>query len=273
MSDGDGSLAVYVGEHACRALDGILRVGAELPVEIVHGTRTSLRRLRAAVRTVPGAVPDAAAADAALQALALPLGEVRDADVLAALLASEAEDLEPGPARSAAQALLEDELRSRRRDALAAVEAAAGTGAWREGAALLEAWCRTPPSLPVPAAEEVLDRAERKVVRRLETSGGQPSRLHAARKAAKRWRYAAELLAAAPDDAPSHEHIEAARVRAEAMQDLLGGVQDLEIAHGLLTELVTAADDGSPARTGLEQLRTRLSARQRELIARAVASS
>lgn len=76
-----------------------------------------------------------------------------------------------------------------------------------------------------------------------------------------------------PDDAPSHEHIEAARVRAEAMQDLLGGVQDLEIAHGLLTELVTAADDGSPARTGLEQLRTRLSARQRELIARAVASS
>lgn len=273
MSDGDGSLAVYVGEHSCRALDGISRIGAELPVEIVHGTRTSLRRLRAAVRTVPGAVPDAAAADAALQALALPLGVVRDADVLAALLASEAEDLEPAPARSAAQALLEDELRSRRRDALAALEAAAGTGAWREGAALLEAWCRTPPSLPVPAAEEVLDRAERKVVRRLETSGGEPSRLHAARKAAKRWRYAAELLAAAPDDAPSHEHIEAARVRAEAMQDLLGGVQDLEIAHGLLTELVTAADDGSPARTGLEQLRTRLSARQRELIARAVASS
>ena len=272
MSAEDGALAVYVGEHACRALDGILRVGAELPVEIVHGTRTSLRRLRAAVRTVPSAVPDAAAADAALQALALPLGEVRDADVLAELLAPAVEGLEPGPARAEAQAVLEGVLRSLRRDALAAMEAAAGTEAWREGATLLEAWCRTPPSLPVPAAEEVLDRAEREVVRRLRVSGGEPSRLHAARKAAKRWRYAAELLAAGPDDAPSREHIEAARVRAEAMQELLGQVQDLEIARSLLTELVTAADDGSPARTGLEQLRARLSARQRELIARAVAA-
>ncbi len=259
---GDDAVGDYIRLHARRALDGIARVGTDMPEETVHDARTSLRRLRATVRTFRGAVCDAAAADATLQALALPLGSVRDVDVLAALLLTSPDAAGAATEQEEARELLGKELRSRRRGALAALEAAADTGPWREGASLLERWCSTPPSPPVPDAAELLDRAEAEARRRLHLADGEPAALHRARRAAKRWRFAAELLAGVPG-------AEASRARAQRMQDLLGEVQDLEVADALLAEVLAGPGAAGTTRSALEQLRARLRRRQQEFISRA----
>lgn len=259
MSLEDRALADYVEQHSCRALAGIAQVGADPQEELVHATRTSLRRLRATVRTFPGMVAEPAAVDAALQAIALPLGAVRDLDVLAALLPTALAATEAGEGQEEARRLLAQELGSRRRSALLALEVAAGTPAWRTGAELLRTWCRTPPALAIPDAAAVLGPAEEEVRRRIRAARREPGGLHAARKASKRWRYAAEILAAAPGAAESRE-------RAEQMQELLGQVQDLEIAGTLLAELLSGPVPGTVARAGLEALRALLSRRQQAVI-------
>ena len=258
--------------HAARALEALVRHGTDLSVESVHDARTSLRRLRAAVRTVPALVEDPFAADAALQEVALALGAVRDVDVLAELLLPAADALVPVEDAEPARALLGRELAARRGAALSALGHAAGTPRRRQAESLLDDWARTPPPLPALDAARVLEHAEEVTDRRLAAAGADPTALHRARKAAKRWRYTAELLIADPA-APAHHR------RAEELQELLGRIQDLEIARGLLDEL-RADDAGSgaghagratitaepAALRGLAMLRRALAARQRDLI-------
>ena len=262
----------YLRLHAARALEAMRRRGNDLTVEVVHDSRTSLRRLRATVRTLPALVADPTAVDAALQEVALVLGAVRDVDVLSELLLPAADELTPDPAAAPLRALLEHELAARRAAALAALAPAAEAPRWQEAATLLQDWSRTPPSLPRLDVAQALGEAEALTRRRLRAAGADPAALHSARKAAKRWRYAAELLAAEP--AAAHH-----RERAEAVQEELGLIQDLEIALGLLDELeeegagVGAAHAAPAAVTsapealgGLAVLRAALAARQRDLV-------
>ena len=86
----------------------------------------------------------------------------------------------------------------------------------------------------VPLAEEpvngrtVLRKAQRKARRRLERAGNDPEQLHAARKSAKRLRYAAELLT---DVEPRAAMIVKA---AKKEQTVLGDHQDLMVAADFL---------------------------------------
>jgi CHAD domain-containing protein len=260
-----GTAEDHLRLHAARALGAITRQGIDLTVELVHDARTSLRRLRAAVRTVPALVEDPLATGAALQEVALALGAVRDVDVLAALLPPAVDTILPITDAEQTRTVLERELSARREEALDALELAAGTPGWRQAEALLRDWARTPPPLPALDAAQVLDRAEQVTERRLAAAGTNPAALHGARKAAKRWRYAAELLAAEPA-AAVHQP------RAELLQEQLGRIQDLGIALHLLDELGTARAGGaSPAAPpaapqGLAVLRAALAGRQQDLV-------
>ena len=86
----------------------------------------------------------------------------------------------------------------------------------------------------MPLAEEpvngrtVLKKAQRKARRRLERAGNDPEQLHAARKSAKRLRYAAELLT---DVEPRAAKIVKA---AKKEQTVLGDHQDLMVAADFL---------------------------------------
>ncbi|MBB5831326.1 CHAD domain-containing protein [Brachybacterium aquaticum] len=238
-------LADYVHAHAARALIGIDTVDRavdDLTVDLVHDTRTSLRRLRGTVRSFPAAFEhlpeygDHVALDADLQAVALAFGEVRDADVLAELLLPALDELpsadgaRPSPVPPA-RALLTRELDVLRDAALAQLRSDSGGSAWGRTADLLRTWRTAPPSLPHLDPVAVLEGAEARVRRRLTSAADDPAQLHSARKAAKRWRYAAELLL--PLGPIAAERL----ARAEPYQELLGRVQDVEIARTFLAAL------------------------------------
>lgn len=229
MADED-PLSQYVAQHARRALDGLEAAGVEPDAELVHATRTSLRRLRATLRTFAGSFPEPGTLDEDLRVVSLAFGDVRDADVLAAMLLPELdalpEELVLGPARED----LAEALRARRERAVAALPGAAAQEPWQRAAAQLVQWCEHPPGLAEQDLRTLLKRARRRVKGRLRAAGGDPAALHSARKAAKRWRYAAELLE--PLEPSAAEHL----AQATPLQELLGQVQDAVIAEQFLRE-------------------------------------
>lgn len=256
-------LAAYVAEHAARALEGVRRLSGPMPVELVHATRTSLRRLRATLRTLPDACTEAIATDADLRHVALAFGEVRDLDVLSQVLVPLADEAAAQPA-SLRDGLVE-ELRARRLLTLDRLTAAAQQAPWGRTVAQLEHWSLSPPALPPTDTGAVLEEARALVRERIEYSGGDPEALHRARKAAKRWRYAAEMLV--PVEPSAAEHL----TEAEPVQEVLGALQDTVMARSFL-----AASTASPATPSeslgeaLELLDPRLRARQEELTAQAL---
>ncbi len=229
MADND-PLSQYVALHARRALDGIEAADEDPDHELVHATRTSLRRLRATLRTFSDSFPEPGDLDEDLRVVSLAFGAVRDADVLAAMLLPELdalpEELVLGPARED----LGKALRSRRDRAVAALPEAAAQERWQQAAAQLARWCEHPPQLAEQDHRRLLKRARRTVKRRLRAAGGDPAALHSARKAAKRWRYAAELLEPLEPSAAKH------LAQATPVQELLGQVQDAVIAQQFLRE-------------------------------------
>lgn len=229
MADQD-PLSQYVAQHARRALDGLEAAGDELDHELVHATRTSLRRLRATLRTFSDSFPAPGSLDEDLRFVSLAFGELRDTDVLAAMLLPELdalpEELVPGPARED----LTDALRTRRDRAVAAMPEASADERWQRAAAQLAQWCEHPPELTDRDHRTLLKRARRTVKRRVRAAGGDPEALHSARKAAKRWRYAAELLEPLEPSAAKH------LAQATPAQELLGQVQDAAIAEQFLRD-------------------------------------
>lgn len=223
-------LSDHLARHAHRALSGLATLEQEADVEVVHDTRTSLRRIRATLRTFAGSFPAPGSLDEDLRFVAVTLGAVRDADVIAEMLLPDldalAEELVPGLAR---RDLLEA-LAARRRVALDAMPGAREDPRWERAVAQLASWRSAPPALAPQDRVRTLNRAQERVRRRIRDSGGDPTALHSARKVAKRWRYAAELLT---DIEPvAGEHLE----RAVEVQRLLGQVQDALIAREFLRE-------------------------------------
>ncbi|MFC7374564.1 CHAD domain-containing protein [Brachybacterium sp. GCM10030268] len=223
-------LARYVREHAQRALSGLESIARDADVESVHHTRTSLRRLRATVRTFARSFPEPGALDEDLRFVALALGRIRDADVLASSLLPELEalpdELVLGPARRD----LAEALSARRREGLDALSAACEDPRWGLATEQLTAWCSDPPALTGQDVAKTLKKSRRRVRRRIRSSEGHPVALHSARKAAKRWRYAAELLADAEPAAATHLE------RATTVQQVLGDLQDAVVACEFLRE-------------------------------------
>ncbi|MDN6400894.1 MAG: CHAD domain-containing protein, partial [Brachybacterium sp.] len=228
-STGD-PLADHLRQHADRARSGLAALEQEAEVEVVHDTRTSLRRVRATMRTFAGSFAAAETVDEDLRFVAVALGAVRDADVLAEALLPDLEampeELVPGPARGD----LHDALAARRRDALESVGRARMAPPWNRAVAQLTAWRDAPPVLAPQDHARTLMKARRRVRRRIQNSGGDPFSLHSARKASKRWRYAAELLVEVEPVAGMHLE------RAMEVQRVLGQVQDAVVALEFLRE-------------------------------------
>lgn len=261
-------LAAYLALHTGRALEGLRQFDAAPSVELVHDTRTSLRRLRATVRTFPQSFPDLVADDADLQWVALGFGAVRDADVLAELLLPLAESLSAtaadapsADAPSCDQHALAEALTSARERALTDLRAHAEDERWTRTVSQLEQWNAAPPSLANSATEDTLRRARDTVRHRLSAANGQPDALHSARKAAKRWRYAAELLA--PVEPAAQAHLE----EAQQVHDVLGELQDTVIGTEFLDALQRPGKSGAGTFTG--RLLDALSASRAQLVARA----
>ena len=256
-------LAAYLTQHTTRVLEGLRHLDAAPSVEMVHATRTSLRRLRATVRTFPQSFPDLVADDADLQWVALGFGAVRDADVLAELLLPLAGSLSTTTAEapSGEQHALAAALTSARERAITDLAAHAEDARWTRAVGQLEQWSAAPPTLTASSTVDTLRRARDTVRRRLSAADGHPNALHSARKAAKRWRYAAELLA--PVEPAAQEHLE----KAQEVQEVLGELQDTVIG----TEFLNGLQD--PGRSGIGALRGRLldalSVSRSQLVARA----
>lgn len=274
FSDSD-PLSDYVREHAERALDLLARLSRaepqdlerELAIEAVHESRTSLRRLRAMLRTAPGSFEGTlltpAAADRDLRFVARALGELRDLDVLGQQLLEEIETL---PGASAAGRLREElavALDARRHGAISRVEARRPSPRWRRAIAQLDAWRLHPPRLVEDSVLGLLESARADVHQRLLVAGGDAHALHSVRKAAKRWRYGAEMLL--PLEARAAAHHEAATV----IHVRLGQMQDAVVAAGFLRELIEHEALEERSRAAALELQHRAERRIDEIVAEA----
>ncbi|MBB1255541.1 CYTH and CHAD domain-containing protein [Streptomyces sp. OF3] len=230
------------------ALDPAVRRGRE---DSVHRMRVASRRLRSALRT-HRALLDRAATEPLVDELgwfAAELGLERDLEVLTARLRERVDtlpaELRPGPVL----ARLRAHERDRRRPARRAVLAALDSDRWLRLLADLDRLTARPPLLPAAhrpphkplrkAVTRDFDRLATRMDQVLRSPEG-PERdgaAHAARKAAKRLRYAAETAQLAHGKTAARY---ARRVR--RLQDLLGAHQDAVVTRAALRELAAEAD-------------------------------
>jgi CHAD domain-containing protein len=233
-----GVIVAYVREQCERILVGDVCLRDDPTSEAVHKTRVAIRRLRSALRLFSDAffgVPEGFDND--LRWLAALLSPIRDGDILARRLVHEldrlpAEDI-VGPVRAEVTKSLDRER-------------TAGIAHWREAwtderyrrlLATLNDWYASVPVSQEAAvdAERVLKKVRREVDRRL-SRAEKPDDLHSARKAAKRLRYAGDLLVDEIGGAAK------AAKRAKRLQTTLGDHQDLVVAAEWLRGRATSGE-------------------------------
>jgi CHAD domain-containing protein len=231
-----GLVAGYLRDQCTAILVGDVLLRDDPAAESVHHTRIAVRRLRSSLRLFSHVVAlpegELSRLDADLRWLGSLLSPVRDCDILSVRLTRELERLRPedvvGPVRR-------EVGRALARERATAVER------WREVrdgerylSLLLDlvGWYAAPPvreDAPLHP-QRVLRRARRQERRRLEAAEDAHG-LHRARKAAKRLRYAAELLAPALDGA------DVVAKKAKRQQTRWGKHQDLVVAAAFLRRL------------------------------------
>ncbi|MFC9331730.1 CHAD domain-containing protein [Kitasatospora sp. NPDC057015] len=252
---------------ALRTLDPAVRLDEP---DSVHRMRVHVRRLRSAL-AAHRRILDRAATDPLdheLRWFGKVLGRVRDNEVLADRLGAQARELPPEGHPAEVAARIRSWSGARYREAhRAAVRAMEG----RRYFDLLDAVERLAERPPLKGratrgraeARHMLDRQRRRTARRLDqaldTAPGprRDGRLHRARKAAKRARYAAESVspfAGRPADR--------LRKRAKGIQQPLGAHQDGVMGERALAEIAAAdpPDDGSAFGLGILYARQRADA-------------
>ncbi|HET9647602.1 MAG TPA: CHAD domain-containing protein [Microlunatus sp.] len=249
MTNEPATLRDLVGAYVRDQITVLLGAAEQLQARehVVHATRVAVRRLRSTLRVFGDLfdVPKAGQLEDELVWWASILGVVRDLDILEARLEGAIAALPPelvvGPVSSA----LQREIGARRKAGWEDIDAAIGTDRYRALTDILRAWQAEIPFTPAagrPAkkVKSYVERADRKVLKRLKASGkayaaGDPSApalAHAARKAGKRHRYAAEL--AEPLWGKKASRIVSHR---KNLQDVLGGHQDAVVSEAFLREL------------------------------------
>ncbi len=239
-----------VGAHLAEQVRELVRrdpdVRRDQP-DAVHKMRVATRRLRSALSTFRPLL-DAPVTDPLrdeLRWLAGVLGAARDAEVLRdrilGLLDAEPPELVLGPARQKA----DDLLRSRHRNALAAVHEQLDGDRYLDLLDALDGLVSEPPWQPAASgrAAEVLpplvakaDRRLRRAARAAEVDGAPDEALHEVRKLAKRLRYACE----AAQPALGKRAGRLARAATE-LQEVLGEHQDSAVTRTVLRELGAAS--------------------------------
>jgi CHAD domain-containing protein len=205
----------------------------------VHKFRVAIRRMRSTLR-VFGPLFDAervAQLEPELVWLAGLLGEVRDRDVLRERLAAQVAALPGEMVLGPVASHIETTLLLERGEPLGRVTDAMEGDRYAAMVRQIMAWQVTPPFTklarkPAAAAGLYVQQAERKVRKRLAGAGGEVEALHAARKAAKRYRYAAELASPALGRAATKSVKSTTR-----LQTQLGEHQDSVVSAAFLRRL------------------------------------
>ena len=212
----------------------------------IHDTRVAIRRLRSTIRVFDELVDvfaedDVADVEADLKWFAGVLGEVRDCQVqqdrLGAALDELPEELILGPVR----ARLRNDLKAVELPAREAVDEAMRSPRYAKMMSHLQVWRRRAPFhhwIEAAAVRRLANKAQRKARRRLANAleADDAELLHRARKAAKRARYAAELMQ--PIDPPAAKR---ERKHFKHIQSVLGDHQDTVVAMEWLRRIGVAA--------------------------------
>jgi CHAD domain-containing protein len=219
--------------------DVALRTGEQ----VVHKTRVAVRRLRSTLRIFGDVLKpeQSSALDAELRWYAYLLGAVRDCDILAARLKEQIAQLPAQYTLGPVSAHVEETLTLDRRTAAAALSEGMASNRYLQLLGTLRIWRTTPPlteaaDAKAAAAMNYVRKAKKKANKRLKQANGDAEKLHRARKAMKRLRYAAELTKPAR---PKSARI--AR-KAKRVQTQLGEHQDAVVAAAFLTRLGTRAN-------------------------------
>jgi CHAD domain-containing protein len=236
-----------LGAYVRAQLEAIFEEGGGLPdAQAVHHTRVAIRRLRSTLRVFEPllalAPAELASADEELRWFAALLGEVRDRQVQRERFAAALETLPPEEVLGPVAARIEGELHAEQVRAEQDVEQAVASERCQAMRHLLGIWRHHPPVGDVDAASlrKRARKAAKKAERRLRAAcdADEPGAdLHPARKAAKRARYAGELLA--PLGRGNKQ-----RKRFKRIQVLLGDYQDAVVAEGVLRRLADVLPPG-----------------------------
>ncbi|GAB6936906.1 CHAD domain-containing protein [Isoptericola variabilis] len=248
--------AVLRGHDDVRAAAAVRAPGApDAGTDAVHDARVAVRRLRATLQVFRDCTAPEPGTVAALTWWVRTLGAARDAEVQRDGLASLAAALAPGsPDVHAGLVVLDGALRAAHDDARAGVRAALASTRARDLTARLGALATAPPVVGDadgdrdaaatlrPGVERELARVARRtgpVAASQGPDGGDrppAAVVHRLRKAARRARYAAEVLATSGDRATDRW---AAGVVAHhrELQDLLGTVHDADVLRATLVGL------------------------------------
>jgi CHAD domain-containing protein len=248
-----GTISGLVATYLDRQFEAILLGDAALcrgDHVVVHATRVAVRRYRSVLR-VFGPILDrgrAVALNRELAWFAAGLGEVRDRQVLRAHLDDCLVELPPETDAAAVAARINDLLAAEQARAAAALAAQMATRQYAVLLAELRAWQDRLPierEGPATGAQRFAAKAQATFTRRLADAAGDDAKLHLARKAAKRARYAAELSEPAVGLPAA-----AAAKRLEEVQRLLGEHQDAVVAAEFLRRVAdTAAAAGEDPAT------------------------
>lgn len=232
----------YLAEQCTVLIDAEPALREHAPV--IHATRVAARRLRSTLRTYDDLIDVARAGRLSdeLVWFAGLLGEVRDLEVLEARLLADLAELPPELVVGSVAAQIQTELTTRRKVAWDAVLATLDDDRFRRLLAELHRWRSDAPltseaTAPASAAKAYVKRSAKVLDKRLDRAieaqlTGDPEAdhlLHAARKAGKRARYAAEL--AAPVLGKKAAKLIAGR---KELQDVLGEHQDSIVAAEFL---------------------------------------
>jgi CHAD domain-containing protein len=218
--------------------DVALRAGQQ----VVHKTRVAVRRLRSTLRIFDDVMQheQSSALDGELRWYADLLGAVRDCDVLAARLKDQIAQLPAQYTLGPVSAQVEEMLTLDRRTAATALREGMASDRYLQLLGTLRIWRTSPPltdAANAKAAEAMsyVRKAKKKATKRLKQANGDAEKLHRARKAMKRLRYAAELTK------PAHPKSARVAKKAKRVQTQLGEHQDAVVAAGFLTRLGTRA--------------------------------
>src|SRR3990167_5365848 len=210
--------------------------------EYLHQMRVALRRLRVVLRMAEKFRADEAlsALNGDIAALCVALGRIREWDVFIA------ETLQPMCARLAGHAGLQALLAISERQCAACYAELRGEIRARELQRLIlrfaiwmnGAYWQPQQGAAVPSAQDFATRRLRKLAKQFVQAGRQLDtldnvRLHALRIIAKKLRYSAEFFAALYDRQKTAAFLDAL----SEVQDVLGQINDVAVAHRLLDEL------------------------------------
>jgi CHAD domain-containing protein len=233
--------ATALNDYLNEQIDEIVAGDVDLRrgLDPIHDTRVAIRRLRSILR-VFGDVPRGSGIDAELKWFAGLLGEVRDSQVQQRRFGEAVDALPDDLVLGPVPARIRSALRATELPARKAVDAAMESTRYLDVLGELRRW-RTDPPFDTRATAKSLRKqflsASRKAQRRLAEAldDKDPALLHRARKAAKRARYAAELVA--PLDPSANRR----RKQHRKVQSVLGDHQDTVVARDALRRLAISA--------------------------------